>query len=584
MLPRLPQEPAVQSAPVSRLVMSWWDREVHIWHINQSSKPSLESTESETEEFSHTHSRKLVAKVLIKGEANISCASISHDGNLLAISTLAEVKVFELQSHQSAQGLALRVSKIRAPRNISSRGAKLVQFSPDGHWLAITRTDNHIITARVLGSDKQSISSFHVLPRVSRLARIDRKIEKHVLLGGLGAYNRTVTRMAFSSDSRILAVSDLAGYIDTWVLDGQQDPLQTPIQASAEEESAGDDASSASSTDEYDSENEAENSTIVLGQRWKRNPSASLLPNLSAAAVVLSFRPAKDIDAKNDSIPHLTRNKSRAYSQDPLRGEYRLLVVTATSMVHEFEVMNGRLTEWSRTNSTTKFPLEFQNLKDQTMGCLWDVGEKERLWLYGSNWLWMFDLSRDFSSNEDHSLTNGHAQIKREHTFTNGDANGTMSTIEGTKSNRKRKRGRGTGAGNKVPDSELGTGMSRKMQLITFDNGSETREEVDLENRQDTSEMDLDESDDDNALERFQRGEDADSVLLNRDGMSLEGRDDDDGPPLWWHSYKYRPIMGVVPLIGTDKQGIEVALVERPMWENDLPPRYYGQEWGKPGL
>ena len=72
---------------------------------------------------------------------------------------------------------------------------------------------------------------------------------------------------------------------------------------------------------------------------------------------------------------------------------------------------------------------------------------------------------------------------------------------------------------------------------------------------------------------------------------------DTDG--LWcWHTYKYRPILGVVALgieacaefqsvsnggdVYAARRGAEVALVERPMWDLDLPPRYHGdQEWEK---
>jgi U3 small nucleolar RNA-associated protein 4 len=64
-LPRLPQQPSVQSVPSKRLVMSWWDREVLIWSI-------IGSSDAEND-----RGRKLLAKVLIKGEANIVSAAIS---------------------------------------------------------------------------------------------------------------------------------------------------------------------------------------------------------------------------------------------------------------------------------------------------------------------------------------------------------------------------------------------------------------------------------------------------------------------------------------------------------------------------
>lgn len=62
-------------------------------------------------------------------------------------------------------------------------------------------------------------------------------------------------------------------------------------------------------------------------------------------------------------------------------------------------------------------------------------------------------------------------------------------------------------------------------------------------------------------------------------------------PPRWWHTYKYRDIMGIVPLSpsssldeefvaenggdeGSSGSNLEVAVIERPMWDVELPGRY----------
>jgi U3 small nucleolar RNA-associated protein 4 len=86
----------------------------------------------------------------------------------------------------------------------------------------------------------------------------------------------------------------------------------------------------------------------------------------------------------------------------------------------------------------------------------------------------------------------------------------------------------------------------------------------------------------DSALKRLRRGEDA--ALTNGDlQLAQRGESVIDTSRYWWHTYKYRPIMGVVPIDGD--AGLEVVLVERPMWEMELPPRYFGdQDWEKPGL
>jgi len=103
------------------------------------------------------------------------------------------------------------------------------------------------------------------------------------------------------------------------------------------------------------------------------------------------------------------------------------------------------------------------------------------------------------------------------------------------------------------------------------------------------------------ALAKFRRGEDHEATREITDEATQH---DVDSGPASWHTFKYRPILGIVPLDeyveeGEDRSivesdgvnggpvddsgtgfGVEVALVERPLWDLDLPPRYQGdQEW-----
>ena len=43
----------------------------------------------------------------------------------------------------------------------------------------------------------------------------------------------------------------------------------------------------------------------------------------------------------------------------------------------------------------------------------------------------------------------------------------------------------------------------------------------------------------------------------------------------WWHTFKYRPILGMVP-VNMLNRPLEVILVERPQFDLDLPPRFAG--------
>ena len=127
-----------------------------------------------------------------------------------------------------------------------------------------------------------------------------------------------------------------------------------------------------------------------------------------------------------------------------------------------------------------------------------------------------------------------------------------------------------SGAGGAIPDSQLGIGISRRMQKVVHD---EVVEDATL--IQDS--MDLD---DDSPL--------PDLPLVRRgskdEGRNAKGKGRENGyeaRPHEWHTFKYRPIMGVV-LIGEGTEGLgpEAAVVERPAWEAGLPGRWEGeQEW-----
>lgn len=582
-LPFLPQEPIVQSAPRKGLILSWWDREIHIWRINRLQASQSEHPEFDIESDKRSRNRRLVAKILIKGEANINSATISTNGSLLCLSTSAEIKVFRLMPGKSEDD-ALRVSRLEIPRNVSTGGARIVHFSPDERWLCVVRRNNRIAIIRVIWNEMAPLKP-RLLPTISNLKRLDRNLERRESLGGLGKYNRTVTRVSFSSDSRILAASDLAGYVDTWVVEGHENLGQD------QQYTAINDASSSTILDESSSEDDDKKPTVILGQYWTRNPSATLLPKLPSTPVVLSFRP---------SIVTSRKAKTR-----DLPREDRLLIVTATSQVFEFEVLRGGLTLWSRRNPIANFPDEFKGIRDLAMGCIWDMSAtKERVWLYGSSWLWMYDLSRDLpyrtpprlSLSARDAAPNSEADPrwfgrKRRRDHEHGD---NMNGV----------RKYGSGAGSRVPDSRLGSGMSRKIQRISHDDVKQTtnywRQRHEVESSGDDSDKDMHATNGLGATLDGTQGQGEHLALQSRQTRGLAGNGEGGskqhgssideggnggvgGRPHWWHTYKYRPIMGIVPLGAVGQRGLEVAVVERPIWEVDLPPRYYGdQEWDQP--
>ena len=524
---------------------------------------------------------------------------------MIVASTMSEIKIFRLQTKMNAR---LRINRVDIPQSIAQSGARMVYFSPDGKWLVTITTDNMVRSYRIMhGKDGRKAS--RLLPKsidLERLPRESAKISHHH--GSHGNYNRSISRVAFSADSRILAVADLSGYLDIWVLEGYEDLAQL------DDADANDvDSSTSSDDDDYVEE---KRSRIVLGQHWIRNPAATLIPRLPCAPLIFSFRPPKTAAetrlANGTAAVHPTRRTPHPHSHDLQSGEDRLLALTSEHQIFEFEVLAGRLSSWSRRNPASQLPAEFRTIRDRAMGLIWDINtERERVWIHGSSWLWMFDLSKDFPSIE---------QPAKEPQQRSENVEVTSSTTGSERRKRKReaiKAARAaqepveqdSGAGSKMHIVELGIGIGRKIRRI---DGPELSSSgwISL-----AREYSLGSEDDENndagglALLDLRRGiaevakpsnGDIGNVVSDQSGGKTNHNTNSVKPKTrsgvpFWGTHKYRPILGIV-LLGGDQydddkigldgyggasaNGVEVALVERPLFDRDLPPRYHGnQEW-----
>jgi U3 small nucleolar RNA-associated protein 4 len=541
-------------------MVSWWNREVRIWRV----KSRAEGAEKP----------KVVARIAIQGQDNITSVSISRDGSLLAVATGSEVKSFHLAPSDPAVGPAFRIRKLEMPW---INGAKLVRIANNGMWVAIVTVTNEIQLVRIIKSEDPSERP-RILQSLIPIYRLQREESlRDPLHGHWGHYNRSITHAEFSTDSNMFAVTDLAGYLDTWVVAGNED-------VTAPEFDVGSTAHSSSSEEEEESDDDDEDPlrkkvVTILGQRWIRNPSGHLLPRLDATPLLLSFQPETEGPSRpspnGNPAVHATRNNPHPHSHDIPEVEQKLLVVTAKLELCLFEVLAGRLSEWSRKNPPSLFPQQFRRLDDPAKGCIWDVaGKNNRLWLYGEKWLFMFDLSTDFPIADSIEEANG---------------------AEGTSASRKRKRAAGKEGGRKI-NSGAGGAISQTeapvAKLRKFTSGK-------AEGQGKSTWIDLggtrhgpgsDDDDDYDGMEARHQSlaslrqsatnddmadASADSVvpLDEKDGSSGEGRRRKQES--WWHSFKYRPILGIVPMRG-EGEALEVVLVERPSWDLDLPPRFVG--------
>lgn len=594
-LTNLPQEPNVRSAPKKRLLMTWWEREVRIWTITRRARRHI--VEKLPSDVGGPQGRKLVARLALQGDETITSADISSDGKRLVIATMAGIRVFALRLESGVLKVR-KLEKIQTCADLSKRQAKMIRFSPDTKWLATIGGDNSIKMYRRSEGPKDKMF-YDYLDESGELKRLRRDTSNQKTRDPcLGSYNRSINRLDFSADSRILVVSDISGFLDTWVIEGQEDLTQKKDEGSyplvATDKS--------DSSDEEDSDQE-DSRTTFFGERWIRNPTASLLAKLPATPLVLAFRPstpqAQSTITNGNIGVHPTRHNPHPHSHDLPHGEDRLLIVTAENQIYEFNILSGKISDWSRRNPTSTLPQEFRDLRDRAKSAVWD--QNGRVWLYGISWLWMFDLSRDLPAVGDEQkqgTTNG---ISKEISLKRKREDDDMQSTAG----RPRI---DTGAGSKISDAELGIGIGRNIREV---NGADavSGRWINLDEEQDVS---SDEESDhvlatetEQALAKLRRSDNntnrhiPNGHIDESTDAEAPKKNDDSLTPFagtrlpYWHTYKYRPILGIVPL-GDETDdgavmgdaddeapaGLEVALVERPLFEAVLPPRYEGsQEW-----
>lgn len=534
----MPSTPPLVSAPEARLLVSWWNTEVRVWRV----KPDHDGTEKP----------KVVARLALQGDENITSVSITRDGQLLSVATADAVKLFQLIRPQSGAGPSLRVRKIEMP---DIGGARNVRLTANGKWLAAVTATNEVKLVRIIRSEDPDDEP-RPLPNVARLQRMPREHTRATALTGQhGSYERSISHAEFSSDGSVFAVTDLAGYIDTWVVEGNEDATAPEVDIDDSASDAGEDEDS----DDDDDEEGAKEQIIFLGQRWIRNPSGHLLPRLDSTPTLLSFQPSTD-----DSRPqpngnpavHPTRSNPHPHSREVPTTEHRLLVTSAKHQLYVFEVIAGRLSEWSRKNPPSSYPSEYRMLDLPAKGCVWDVTpSQQRLWLYGEKWLFMFDLSKDFPMSDE-----GSKKRKRE---TATDASKKTSS----------------GAGDVIPSKES---TVTKMRKYNGAPGKDTGKAnwVDVHAPRTNALDDDDDDNDDNEgesqpLASLRRAATQDEIT-NGDAPTGGEVAEVEQKASWWHTFKYRPILGMAPVSSEQGQPLEVVLVERPSWDLDLPPRFVG--------
>jgi U3 small nucleolar RNA-associated protein 4 len=531
-LPSLPSQSPVTSAPKARLLVSWWDQEIHIWRIAR--QYTLEALPEQQ------RPRKLVAKITLDSRHPLTSVSISPDGKLLAASTNSEVKAFQLRKRVDSDGLAVR--RLEVPDDLTDSGARLVSFSHDGKWLAAATPENEVQIVRFT-MDTEKPKHFKIIDRVVDLDRPRRKTQR---VSGYNKYDQAITRMAFSDDGSVLVTGDLSGHLDSWVLEGHEDLTAPALDLAKHDSEKGSDDGASDSDFSSDSDDDDDAVAVFYGQHWTDNPNGHLLPKLDSSPLVLTFRPQADKAAANDLINgnpgvHSTRSNPHAHAHTLPQGQYRLFAITARHQMYELDVLAGKLSDWSRRNPTAVLPEDFTKIRDRTVGAVWDTSaQRERIWLYGSTWVFMLNVGQ----NLDEGMVLPSSKKRRPSEYED-EASG-MS---------KRTKGASSGAGSKMPASHRAPGHAGSIKLTSND-GQVEAVAVRSDNDEDGDVAMEDDNDDAEGLQLTRlRGEDATAGVQGQYERKF------------WGTFKYRPILGMVPLADEDGKGedvLEVVVVERP--------------------
>ncbi|KIX95921.1 uncharacterized protein Z520_08176 [Fonsecaea multimorphosa CBS 102226] len=640
-LSHLPQRSQISASKTSRMFISWWDREIVVYHVRKFLNTSAEvaGPEGAVESCYDT-----LTRLVIQDDESIQDAQMSRDGRLIAAATSNSVKLFQLRKTQVSGKPCLRTRQIELPPSIARLGARGTGFSPDGKWLYCVRKDNAVVMIKLIPSDDpKERPIFH--EKIVKLYRQPRKTAQFAL----GNYLQTIKQLAFSTDSRVLAVGDLSGAIDVWVLEGHED---VHFIDDAGSESSSNSAGSSSSSTTSDDEDDDSSSPIIHGQKWIRNPSGSSLPQLDCSILALTFRPSH-VNAKSSSSGahdnrglHATRHNPHPVSHElPDEANAKLIAVTAKHQVVEFDIFTAKLSDWSRRNPSRFLPHDFTKLKDRVVGCFWDCTDRarkgERFWLYGSTWIFMFDVSRDLLRDYPNGATSSSGQGEVEKIGRLGRYEVVEPLIKGDGPNRKRqkllksaaneqrerdrrgkKRKRNTGAGDQMRLEEREGGIGNELRKFKNASGDDAEMvDLDIDN---TNEMDLDDELDedgrqDDSLALMRRGEGAPITAdeVTTDEPATGSVSVQRAPRMYWSTFEYQSILGIEVIGSTEPSrptdndtttttevaatagnkpeegdplgenteesssgNIEVIIVERPMHDVGQGPRFDGgQEW-----
>ena len=465
-LPHLPQKPQLSTSR-TRLLLTWWGTELSVNEIPRRRYNGEVSLAPE--DFD------LLATIRLKDGEHIQSAQISHDASYIVASTADGIRLFQLRRTVNDGISTIRSRAVPLPSSLQNYGAHHVGISPNSKWLYAVRFDGLVLVAKLSrGSDAKAMPSIH--PKITRLTPSASEDEEQPL----GLYADQVSAIKISADSRVLVVGNLSGHVTAWTLEGHEDITAIPDATS----NASSQNSDWDSSDSSDSDSDDEDDTPTIhAQRWTRSPE---FPCLDSAILALCIRQAPDTTSSSSAAHppntppqtnialHATRHNPHPLAHEHPTPNTTLLSLTSSHNLTEFSISTSKLTPWSRRNPSALLPARFRTIQDRALDIFL---HGSRLWFYGSNWVYMLDLSQDLPNPAP------------------GAADPASSAETNSKKRKRLHPSKGTGAGNRITNHrERDAGVAPTGLKYKGETGK--LEVVDLEMRVDPV-VDEDDVDDD---------------------------------------------------------------------------------------
>jgi U3 small nucleolar RNA-associated protein 4 len=515
-LPLVPPSPSVITLPDNRMLMSFWGREVKIWKVEELSEVMPEDINLESED----QGRKLLSRIILNNDEHITSADITplpgNAGFLLAVSTIGEVKLFCLRPSKRGSEV-LRVQRVAIPTALplKKRDEADSEDSDDEEEVEL--------------ADKGA-RHLKFTPDGKRLLIITP--DSRILIANLD-----ITIHSDRKEKPIVTLSSPIYELDRDLPQNKPQPVVRAQQSKKLSRRRQDEGSHGaylqtivrfafSSTSRLLAVGDLAGNITTFSLSddvWTRIPTS--IPRLPAAPVALTFRPA----------PATLQLAASADDEDEAPDAELLVLPADTQVLHLFSATSGRLTQWSQRNPMPDcLPNEFAGVQDRAVGAFWEG--PERVWIHGAAWVWMFDFSRDWPN---HGLS--------------------FDTVHAAGESGKRKRGMPMGVG-----SISGAGGRNINPMGLAQQPAPAAEESDS----DAFPLSDEESSDEGPVK----------------GMMQRKKKRNQKP--YWGSVRYRSLLGFLPvgkrevveMIGEGWEGgldaIEVAVVERPVWDIIMPPRF----------